>query len=163
MDIRTAKIVNVERHPKADKLYVETVDDGQNAERVIVSGLVPYYSEDELLNKTILLVSNLKPAKLRGVESQGMLLAADTKTDEGERLVEVLFVDDVEPGVRVLPESFAEAGDAAAGAGVPEITIDDFFAIPIRVENHSVLVGDAALTVAGNPIKTKRIANGNVG
>jgi methionyl-tRNA synthetase len=167
VDIRTAKIVNVERHPKADKLYVETVDDGKNAERVIVSGLVPYYSEDELSGKTILLVSNLKPAKLRGVESQGMLLAADTKTDEGERIVEVLFVEGVDPGVRVVPEGYESSGQAgdpgAAAADVPEITIDDFFAIPIRVENHSVLVGNAALTVAGSPIKTKGIANGNVG
>ncbi|MFW5843544.1 MAG: methionine--tRNA ligase [Spirochaetota bacterium] len=164
VDIRTAKIVNVERHPKADKLYVETVDDGDNAERVIVSGLVPYYSEDELLGKTILLVSNLKPAKLRGIESQGMLLAADTKTDEGERLVEVLFVEGVDPGIRVVPESSGEAGaPGVAAADVPEISIDDFFAIPIRVENHSVLVGNAALTVGGNPIRTKRIADGNVG
>ena len=164
VDIRTAKIVNIERHPKADKLYIETVDDGRSPDRVIVSGLVPYYAEEELLGKTILLVSNLKPAKLRGVESQGMLLAADTKTDEGERLVEVVFLENVEPGVRVLPEQFeAPAGAAAATTDVPEITIDDFFAIPITVKDHIVTVGETPLAVNGTAIRTERIADGNVG
>jgi methionyl-tRNA synthetase len=71
VDLRVAKIVKIERHPKADKLYIETLDDGSGTERVIVSGLVPYYKEEELLGKSIVLVNNLKPAKLRGVESRG--------------------------------------------------------------------------------------------
>jgi len=76
IDLRVAKIVQIDQHPKADKLYIEHLDDGTGKERVIVSGLVPYYREEELLGKNIVLVNNLKPAKLRGIESQGMLLAA---------------------------------------------------------------------------------------
>jgi len=54
--LKEARIVKIERHPKADKLYVETLDDGSGIERVIVSGLVPFYKEEELLGKNIILV-----------------------------------------------------------------------------------------------------------
>ena len=73
--LKVGQILKVERIEKADKLYKLTVDLG-NEKRMIVSGLVKYYKEEELLNKQVVVVSNLKPAKLRGVESQGMLLAA---------------------------------------------------------------------------------------
>ena len=73
--LKVGQIVSVERIEKADKLYKLTVDLG-NEKRTIVSGLVKYYTAEELLNKQIVVVANLKPAKLRGVESQGMLLAA---------------------------------------------------------------------------------------
>jgi len=79
IDLCVARIIKIERHPKADRLYIETLDDGSGLERVIVSGLVPFYREDELLGKNIIIVNNLKPAKLRGIESKGMLLAASTK------------------------------------------------------------------------------------
>ena len=73
--LKVGQIVNVERIEKADKLYKLTVDLGTE-KRTIVSGLVKYYSPEELLNKQVVVVVNLKPVKLRGVESQGMLLAA---------------------------------------------------------------------------------------
>ena len=79
-----AKIVEIARHPKADKLYVETVDLGTER-RQIVSGLVPYYREEELLGHCIVLVANLKPAQLRGVESNGMLLAAQPDARKASR------------------------------------------------------------------------------
>ena len=97
VDLRVAKITAIERHPEADKLYIETVDAGEDEPRQIVSGLVPHYKEEELLNRNIILVSNLKPAKLRGVKSKGMLLAA-----EQDGVVEVLFADHAEPGTRVI-------------------------------------------------------------
>ena len=73
--LKVGQILKVERIEKADKLYKLTVDLGTE-KRTIVSGLVKYYKEEELLNKQVVVVSNLKPAKSRGVESQGMLLAA---------------------------------------------------------------------------------------
>ena len=73
--LKVGQILKVERIEKADKLYKLTVDLGTE-KRTIVSGLVKYYKEEELLNKQVVVVSNLKPAKFRGVESQGMLLAA---------------------------------------------------------------------------------------
>ena len=73
--LKVGKILKVERVEKADKLYKLTVDLGTET-RIIVSGLVKYYKEDELIGKQVVVVANLKPAKLRGIESQGMLLAA---------------------------------------------------------------------------------------
>ena len=80
VDLRAARIVEIKRHPDAEKLYIETVDLGTE-QRTIVSGLVPHYKEEELLGHTIVLVANLKPALLRGVESKGMLLAASGGQD----------------------------------------------------------------------------------
>lgn len=73
--LKVGQIKSVEKVEKADKLYKLTVDLGSET-RTIVSGLVKYYREDELIGKQVVVVANLKPAKLRGIESQGMLLAA---------------------------------------------------------------------------------------
>jgi methionyl-tRNA synthetase len=70
-----AKITRVEKHPNADKLYIEELDMG-GSQRTIVSGLAQHYTPEELVGKHIVVVANLAPAKLRGVESAGMLLAA---------------------------------------------------------------------------------------
>lgn len=75
VELKVGQILEVSRVEKSDKLYKLTVDIGSE-KRTIVSGIVNYYKEDELLNKQVVVVTNLKPAKLRGVESQGMLLAA---------------------------------------------------------------------------------------
>lgn len=75
VNLKVGQILKVERVEKSDKLYKLQVDLGTET-RTIVSGLVNYYTEEELLNKQVVVVANLKPAKLRGVESQGMLLAA---------------------------------------------------------------------------------------
>ena len=120
VDLRVAKIVEIKRHPDAEKLYVETVDLGTE-KRTIVSGLVPHYTEEELLGHNVVLVANLKPALLRGVESAGMLLAAQ----EG-KTVEVLFVDHAAPGDRVVL-----SGAARSTPIREQIDIDTFFTMPI--------------------------------
>ncbi len=150
VDLRAAKIVEVKRHPDAEKLYIETVDLGTE-KRTIVSGLVPHYKEEELLGHTVVLVANLKPALLRGVESQGMLLAAS----EG-KTVEVLFVDHAQPGDRVLLSG--AAGDAPAG----QIDIDTFFTMPIAAVDSRVRVGDADLVCGGKPVVTLKVSKGRV-
>jgi methionyl-tRNA synthetase len=155
MDLRVAKIVRIERHPKADKLYIETLDIA-GEERVIVSGLVPFYKEEELLNKHIIVAYNLKPATLRGVESRGMLLAASDRLPGGSERVEALDASGVPTGTRVAIEGGAEA--------VPpgEIDIDAFFSVPIEVRDHRVLVNGRALTLDGKPVMTARIPEGEV-
>lgn len=99
VDLRVAQIINIERVEKADKLYKLTIDLG-NETRTIVSGLVPFYKEEELLNKQIVVVANLKPAKLRGIMSEGMLLAAG-ETD----VVKLLVLDNnngkIENGTKI--------------------------------------------------------------
>lgn len=158
IDLRIAKITEIERHPEADKLYIETIDVGEEEPRQIVSGLVPFYEEDELLGKNIILAYNLKPAKLRGVKSHGMLLAAEKEGDQEHESVEVLFVDDVEPGTKL----------ALEGMELPEqppkkVKIDKFFDIPITVQDKKVMVGDKVLTVEGKPVTTSQVSQGKVG
>ena len=92
----TALITACEKVPKSDKLYRLQLDDGTPEGRQIVSGIAAWYTPEELIGKKIVVVANLKPAKLRGVESRGMLLAADVPDGEGER-ASVLFVDDSVP------------------------------------------------------------------
>ena len=79
LDIRTATIVDVKDHPDAEKLYVLTADLGAE-KRQLVAGLKGIYSKEQLVGKQVIMLANLEHAKLRGVESQGMLLAADDGT-----------------------------------------------------------------------------------
>jgi methionyl-tRNA synthetase len=78
--LRLATVKSVEAHPKADKLFVIRLDAGDLGERQVVAGLKAHYRPEELVGKTVAFVANLKPATLRGVESQGMILAADDGT-----------------------------------------------------------------------------------
>jgi methionyl-tRNA synthetase len=80
VNLRLAKVKSVEAHPKADKLYVLKLDVGDLGERQVVAGLKAHYRPEELVGKTVAFVANLQPAQLRGVESQGMVLAADDGT-----------------------------------------------------------------------------------
>ena len=80
VELRTGKIVSVEDHPNADRLFVVTLDDGSIDGRTICAGIKEYYSANELLDMTVVFVANLQPRPLRGVLSQGMMLAADDKS-----------------------------------------------------------------------------------
>jgi len=96
LDIRIALIKKVEKVPKADKLYKLTVSLGEE-ERTLVAGLAELYKADELVGKKIVILANLEPRKLRGITSEGMLLAAE----DGE-VVSVLVPDkDIEPGAKI--------------------------------------------------------------
>jgi len=75
LDLRVATILSVERVPKTDKLMKLQIKIGEE-ERTIVSGIAQYYTEEQLVGRNIIVIANLKPAKLRGIESKGMLLAA---------------------------------------------------------------------------------------
>ncbi len=95
VQLRAAKILAAEPHPKADKLMVLQIDLGDER-RQIVAGIRPRYPDPaQLVGKTIIVVANLKPAKLRGVESNGMLLAAHDP--EGKAVI--LTVEDLNAGV----------------------------------------------------------------
>jgi len=162
IDLRVARIVKIERHPKADKLYVETLDDGSGKERVIVSGLVPFYKEEELLDKQIILVNNLKPAKLRGIESAGMLLAASVGGPEGKERVEVLDAPNAKPGDRVFLDEFGE-NTALASAPTEIIDVDTFFSIPIAARDGYAWVGSRRLKAGSDYIKLGNVLNGEIG
>ena len=74
--LRTGLVVGAEDHPNADRLLVLKVDLGEGAPRQFVAGIKGSYQASELIGKSLVVVANLKPATLRGVESQGMVLAA---------------------------------------------------------------------------------------
>lgn len=78
LDIRVGKIVDVSKHPDADTLYVEKIDLGEEAPRTIVSGLAKFVPIEEMQNRFVAVLCNLKPAKMRGIESQGMVLCTSS-------------------------------------------------------------------------------------
>ena len=97
VELKAAKILKCEPVPKAKKLLKLTLDDGSGKERTVASGIAKYYKPEELIGHTVVLVSNLKPATLCGVESNGMILAADCAEDD----VKVLFIDNVPAGSKI--------------------------------------------------------------
>ena len=98
IDLRVAEIKSVEDHPDADKLLVLKIDVGDGIEdRQLVAGIKGHYSPAELVGKKVIIVNNLTPAVLRGVESQGMLLAAQ----DGQDIVVLGPEKDVRAGARV--------------------------------------------------------------
>jgi methionyl-tRNA synthetase len=79
LELKVAEIKEVSDHPNADKLYVITIDLGDKTKQ-IVAGIKAYYQKEDLVGKQVVVVDNLEPAILRGVESQGMLLATSDET-----------------------------------------------------------------------------------
>ena len=97
IELKAAKVLTCEPVPKAKKLLKLTLDDGSGKERTVASGIAKWYKPEDLIGHTVIVVSNLKPAKLCGVESQGMILAADCGEDD----VKVLFIDGVPQGSKI--------------------------------------------------------------
>lgn len=98
-DLRVGKILEVEDHPKADKLYILKVDLGELEPRTIVAGLRSRYTKEELTGKSGVFIANLEPVVLRGIKSEGMTLAAANQDDS----VVVLLTTDKEiaPGSKI--------------------------------------------------------------
>lgn len=97
VELRVAEVVKCEKHPKADKLLVLTLNVGDHT-RQVVSGIAQWYTPQSLVGRKLVLVANLKPAVLRGVESEGMILAGE---DEAGNVVVVSPEKDLPPGAKV--------------------------------------------------------------
>lgn len=165
LDIRVAKVLSVEDHPDADKLQIMEIDIGTE-KRTIVSGLKGHYENEDMVGMNIIVLCNLQPAKLRGIESRGMLLASESGDivslliDEsgaspGDRVLgteeaPMLPFEDfkklnlmvglaTEKGVQVGDDEFVEV-EAPIGKFVPLFITDDKKIIPFKV-------GDAFVTV----------------
>ena len=96
MDLKVAEIIGAEKHPKADRLLVLQLKVGDET-RQVVSGIAQHYTPEGLIGQKVIVIANLKPVKLRGVESQGMILAASTD----EKLVLVGPNGEIESGTNV--------------------------------------------------------------
>lgn len=98
VELKVGKIINVTDHENADKLFVVAIDDGTEGGRTICAGLKEYYTAEQMMGKSVVFVANLKPRKLRGVMSEGMMLAAD----DGNGGVTLVTLDgEISPGSQV--------------------------------------------------------------
>jgi methionyl-tRNA synthetase len=134
VDLRIGVVKDVKQHPNAEKLYVLKVDLG-NQERQLVAGLRAHYKEEELIGKHLIIVANLKPAVLRGIKSEGMLLAAD----DGKRVV-VLEAPKTNAGERVFVQGIKNNPEK-------EISIEEFSRMNLTTKNKLVVYN-------GKPLKT---------
>ena len=133
VSLKAAKITKVTPHPDADKLYVLQLDDGSEEGRTIVSGIKDFYTTNELVDRHIIVVANLKPAKLRGIISNGMLLAASGTRQDGSELVEVLFVDDIPAGTKIFPQGEEVHNEYSI------VKVDRFFDFTLATNSDKVL------------------------
>lgn len=155
IELKVAKIVSVETNPQGDKLYIEHLDDGSGTERIIQSGLRPYLKEEELLGKHVIIAANLAPRKMKGVESRGMLLAADY-TEGGSERVELLTAPWAEPGTQVVLEGSEPCEKPA------KIDIDRFCKVEYRTVNGLAQAAGKNLTAAGKPITMEKAVNARI-
>ncbi|MBS3105322.1 methionine--tRNA ligase [Candidatus Woesearchaeota archaeon] len=146
LNLKVAKIIDIKEHPNAEKLYILDIDLGAE-KRQLVAGLKPYYKEEELKSKKIIVVTNLKYAKLRGVESQGMLLAGDDGRNVG-----VLTAEHSNPGDKVYLEGFENSNK--------ELSFDEFLKISITVKNSKAYFENKELKTDKEIVRAERVKDG---
>ncbi|KAJ9584408.1 hypothetical protein L9F63_021246, partial [Diploptera punctata] len=149
LDIRVGKIVEVSKHPDADSLYVEKIDVGEESPRTIVSGLVNFVPIEEMKNRMVIVLCNLKKAKMRGVESCGMVLCASV--DEPKAVEPLIPAGDSSPGERVLVEGYE--------SGTPDETLNPKKKIWEKLQVDLKTNGNCEAQWQGNFLLTK---NGKV-
>ena len=143
LDLRVARILDVKNHPNADKLYLLHIDLGELGKRIIVAGLKDHYKESELVGKSIVIVANLKPANLRGIKSQGMLLAAEDR----DGVISLLNPGDAEPGSDVVIDGMKKDP-------VDILEFDDFKKVEMKVnEDGDIIYKDKLLKINKNKVK----------
>jgi methionyl-tRNA synthetase len=149
LDLRVAVVTEVNDHPQADKLYVLKID-LDSEQRQLCAGLKPYYSKEELLGKHLVVVTNLKPAKLRGELSQGMLLAADSGS-----VVGVLNAPDTPAGKQV-------TADGVSGKGAPQIEIGYIAALTLEAKAGKAYVNGKLLSTEKETIRVDKGVEGRI-
>ena len=97
VELKVAEVKDCEPIKRAKKLLKLTLDDGSGKPRTVASGIAQWYKPEDLIGKKVIVVANLKPAVLCGVESQGMILAADCSEND----VKVVFVDGMPNGAKI--------------------------------------------------------------
>ncbi len=148
LDLKVARIEKVENHPEGGKLYVLRIDLGTE-KRTIVAGLKGPYYKDSLKGKNIVVVSNLKPAKLRGIESQGMLLAVE----KGKKIG--LLTSGDEPGSDVFAKGVEKDPKKV-------IDVKDFLKLGIEVKKGKVYYKDKVLKTDKGEISVDKRIEGKV-
>lgn len=139
-DLRIGKVVKVSQHPDADRLYVMEVNIGPE-KRQIVAGIKEYYRADELVGKKVVILCNLKPTTIRGVESNGMLLAGD----DGQK-VRLLEANKSNPGDLVYPETMNYDRTS-------EVTFEEFMTFEILTKGKKAVYEDKVIRTDKEELK----------
>lgn len=158
LDIRVGRIVEVSRHPDADALYVEKIDLGEEEPRSVVSGLVNFVPIEEMQNRDVVVLCNLKPAKMRGVESKGMVLCASV--DEPKQVEPLLAPQGSKPGERIVIEGY-ETGEPDDVLN-PKKKVWEKLQVDLKTNDSLLAIwqGNKLISkVTGNPVTTKSIKN----
>ncbi|XP_046986550.1 aminoacyl tRNA synthase complex-interacting multifunctional protein 1 [Schistocerca americana] len=131
LDLRVGKIVNVKKHPDADSLYVEDINLGEDKPRTIVSGLVKHVPLEEMQNRLVIVLCNLKPVKMRGVLSEGMVMCASSPEK-----VEVLVPPHTcVPGDEVIVDGYPRNPDAVLN---PKKKVFETVAVDLKTNDDRV-------------------------
>lgn len=147
LSLKAARIISAREHPDAKKLLVLGIDLG-NEKRQIVAGLKGYYSAEALAGKGIIVVSNLKYAVLRGIESQGMLLAAEDGKDVG------ILSSDAKPGTEVLIEGYSNNHE--------QVSFEAFQKVKMHVKGGKAFFEGISLKAAGKDVFAEKVSEGKI-
>ncbi|XP_050090614.1 aminoacyl tRNA synthase complex-interacting multifunctional protein 1 [Anopheles aquasalis] len=154
LDMRVGRIVEVSRHPDADSLYVEKIDCGEANPRTVISGLVKFVPIEEMQNRMVVALCNLKPAKMRGILSEAMVMCASTPDK-----VEILAPPEgAVPGDLVHVEGFPRVPDAVMN---PKKKIFETVAPDLKTNGQLVACyKEGSFVVPGKgPVKAQTLAN----
>ncbi len=149
LQLKAGQIIEVKKHSASDRLYHLTVNIGEDSPRCIVAGLVNHYSPEQLMNRMVIVLANLKPAEIRGVRSLGMVLVCEKRNK--------MELPDCSP---FKPGQVVAVGDQEVNPS--EITIEEFKAAPLRIENGLLMFDNQPCTINGLPVKTHVLKNGKV-
>jgi len=149
LDLRVAEVMNVEEVKGAEKLYKLKLNVGRAGFRQIVAGVKQHYKPMELKGKRIVIISNLKPAKIKGVESQGMLLAAEDKSGN----VGILRVDETEPGADVFIVGMEKKP-------VENLDLNEFIKVTLTTRGNSVYYKDKFLQTYKEKVHVEKAGEG---
>lgn len=165
VDLRVGKIVEIEKHPNADRLYIEKVDFGETELRTVVSGLVEHVAIEDLKDRMCMFICNLKPASICKIQSSAMLLVAKNETQGLEPLIIPLGA---RPGDRIsVLDSFNYNPDAVIKpAKEPQMSVWDEVRKDLIVDAQGIAkYKDQILSISGisEPIHSIKINNGLIG
>jgi len=152
LNLKVAEIKEVKDHPKAEKLIIMKLNLGKGEERQIVAGIKGYYSNYDLKGKKIIVVTNLKPAVLRGEESHGMLLAAGG--DEGN--IALLTVKKAMPGTQVLVKG------ATPNNSINNISLEEFQTVSLVAKQGKAYSGNEILKAGDEEVIVEKGVEGRV-
>ena len=152
IELKVGKVVEVEKHPTAEHLFIEKIDLGEGRLRTIVSGLAKYFEPEHIAGRQVLVASNLSAADLSGIKSEGMILCASKK-----KKMEVVFTDNLQIG------SVAYKEGESPEERKELIGIDEFKAADLRTKNGTIQCDGENILIEGKKLNTELVLNSKIG